>query len=172
LPKAVPTFKLDVNPYKDPDIYDYTKYPEEMFAQPGEKVPNRAALIKWGSYVNAAIGRKYNRPLIIATSADLTESTNLHGFGQGWGDNPGWGWYDRSTNIDGAILPSEITEFMNSGLAAGMVTVNMAENPYEEFNGYWVIMSTYGSFAYLKYGPMRLLSQLAQDCPLKVGKVI
>jgi len=71
-----------------------------MFAKPGEKVPNRAALIKWGSYVNAAIGRKYNRPLIIATSADLTESTNLHGFGQGWGDNPGWGWYDRSTNID------------------------------------------------------------------------
>ncbi|HAR40250.1 MAG TPA: transketolase [Coprothermobacter sp.] len=172
LPKAVPTFKLDVNPYKDPDIFDYTKYPEEMFAQPGEKVPNRAALIKWGSYVNAVIGRKYNRPLIIATSADLTESTNLHGFGQGWGDNPGWGWYDRSTNIDGAILPSEITEFMNSGVAAGMVTVNMAENPYEEFNGYWVIMSTYGSFAYLKYGPMRLLSQLAQDCPLKVGKVI
>jgi len=26
LPKAVPTFKLDVNPYKDPDIYDYTRY--------------------------------------------------------------------------------------------------------------------------------------------------
>ncbi|MGH2462667.1 MAG: transketolase, partial [Candidatus Limnocylindria bacterium] len=31
---------------------------------------------------------------------------------------------------------------------------------------------TYGSFSYLKYGPMRLFSQLAQDCQLKVGKVI
>src|SRR4029453_13629803 len=32
--------------------------------------------------------------------------------------------------------------------------------------------STYGSFSYLKYGPMRLFSQLAQDCPLKLGKVL
>ncbi len=32
--------------------------------------------------------------------------------------------------------------------------------------------STYGSFSYLKYGLMRLFSQLAQDCELKVGKVI
>jgi transketolase len=33
-------------------------------------------------------------------------------------------------------------------------------------------MSTYGSFSYLKYGPMRLFSQVAQDSQLKVGKVI
>ena len=38
--------------------------------------------------------------------------------------------------------------------------------------GYWGACSTYGSFSYLKYGLMRLFSQLAQDCPLKVGKVI
>ena len=33
-------------------------------------------------------------------------------------------------------------------------------------------MSTYGSFSYLKYGPIRLFSQLAQDSDLKVGKLL
>ncbi|MCP4633177.1 MAG: transketolase, partial [candidate division Zixibacteria bacterium] len=32
--------------------------------------------------------------------------------------------------------------------------------------------STYGSFSYLKYGMMRLYSQLVQDSPLKTGKVL
>ena len=36
----------------------------------------------------------------------------------------------------------------------------------------WGACSTYGSFSYLKYGLMRLFSQLAQDCELEVGKVI
>ncbi len=50
--------------------------------------------------------------------------------------------------------------------------MNLAENPYEEFDGFYAACSTYGSFSYLKYGPMRLFSQLAQDCPIKVGKVL
>jgi transketolase len=54
----------------------------------------------------------------------------------------------------------------------GLATVNLAENPYDEFNGYYGACSTYGSFVYLKYGLMRLFSQLAQDSQLKVGKVI
>ena len=33
-------------------------------------------------------------------------------------------------------------------------------------------MSTYGSFSYLKYGPLRLFSQLAQDADLKVGRLL
>jgi transketolase len=33
-------------------------------------------------------------------------------------------------------------------------------------------MSTYGSFSYLKYGPLRLFSQLAQDCELRVGRLL
>jgi transketolase len=32
--------------------------------------------------------------------------------------------------------------------------------------------STYGSFSYLKFGPMRLFSQLAQDSQIQVGKVL
>ncbi|MDH3285668.1 MAG: transketolase, partial [Acidobacteriota bacterium] len=45
-------------------------------------------------------------------------------------------------------------------------------DPFREFNGFWTGCSTYGSFSYLKYGPMRLFSQLAQDCELEVGKVL
>jgi transketolase len=48
----------------------------------------------------------------------------------------------------------------------------MSPDPEREFLGYWGACSTYGSFSYLKYGLMRLFSQLAQDCPLRVGKAI
>jgi transketolase len=55
---------------------------------------------------------------------------------------------------------------------AGLASVNLADDPFHDFNGFWGAHSTYGAFSYLKYGPMRLLSQLAQDCQLRVGKVL
>ena len=70
------------------------------------------------------------------------------------------------------LLPQEITEFANAGILIGMTTVNFARDPEHHFDGLWGACSTYGSFSYLKYGPMRLFSQLAQDCELKVGKMI
>jgi transketolase len=57
-------------------------------------------------------------------------------------------------------------------MLAGLATVNFNEDPYEDFNGFYGAMSTYGSFSYLKYGPIRLFSQIAQDSNLKVGKLI
>jgi transketolase len=48
----------------------------------------------------------------------------------------------------------------------------MSDDPEKDFLGFFGACSTYGSFVYLKYGPMRLFSQLAQDCELKTGKVI
>ena len=69
-------------------------------------------------------------------------------------------------------MPQGITEFTNAGMLAGLTSVNLNEDPYDEFNGYFGAMSTYGSFSYLKYGPIRLFSQLAQDSDLKVGKLI
>jgi len=57
-------------------------------------------------------------------------------------------------------------------MLAGLATVNLNEDPYSEFNGLYGAMSTYGSFSYLKYGPIRLFSQVAQDSNLKVGKLI
>jgi transketolase len=73
---------------------------------------------------------------------------------------------------EGVLLPQEITEFTNMGILAGAASVNFAAKPEEEFDGFWGAASTYGSFSYLKYGPMRLFSQLSQDCELKTGKVI
>jgi transketolase len=174
VPQEIPSFRLGKRgiPFQDPRIFDYRNYPADLFAKPGSSAPNRAALAKWGAWVNTLGAKEYGRPLFLAASADLAESTNLSGFGKGYGDFPGYGWYERSGGPEGALLPTEITEFTNAGMTAGMVTVNMAPDPEKEFDGFWGACSTYGSFSYLKYGLFRLLSQLAQDCQLKVGKVI
>jgi transketolase len=158
--------------FRDKRLFDFEHYPAEMWKKPGDKAPNRAALGTWGAYVNAVAKRDYGRPLFIACSADLAESTNIVGFAQDFGDLPGYGWYEREHNPTGALLPTEITEFANAGLMAGLATVDLAEDPFTEFNGFWGACSTYGSFSYLKYGGMRLFSQLAQDCELKVGKLL
>ncbi|MCR4438805.1 MAG: 1-deoxy-D-xylulose-5-phosphate synthase N-terminal domain-containing protein [bacterium] len=165
-------FSFEQNPTADPVITDYRRYPAELFAKPGEKLPNRAALAKFGAWVNAYAHQKYGRPLFIAMSADLAESTNIAGFAKKWGDFPGFGVYNRDTNLTGALLPQAITEFANAGICAGLACVNLARDPFAEFNGFYGACSTYGSFVYLKYGPLRLLSQLAQDCDIKIGKVL
>jgi len=158
--------------FEDSRIFDFEHYPEDLYLEPGVKAPNRAALGTWGAYVNSLARREYGRPLFLACSADLAESTNIAGFMKGRDGVEGWGWYDRDKNPTGALLPQEITEFANAGLCVGAASVNLAENPFETFDGYWTACSTYGSFSYLKYGAMRLFSQLAQDCDLAVGKVL
>ena len=158
--------------FSDSRFTDVSAYPDSLWKAPGEKAPNRAALAAWGAWVNATAKAEYDRPLVLACSADLAESTNIAGFAKDYEDLPGWGWYNRDTNPRGALLPQEITEFTNAGVSVGIATVNMADDPFTAFNGFWAACSTYGSFSYLKYGPMRLFSQLAQDCELKLGKVI
>lgn len=156
----------------DPRVVDARSYPSEMWRAPGEHAPNRNALGTWGSYVNAIAKRDYGRPLFVACSADLAESTNVAGFAQEFGELPGFGWYERDRNPFGSLLPTEITEFANAGLMAGLASVNLADDPFGGFEGFWGVCSTYASFSYLKYGSMRLFSQLAQDCELAVGKVL
>jgi transketolase len=158
--------------FADKRITDFRSYPAAMWKKPGEKGPNRAALAVWGAWVNAFAKAEYDRPLVIACSADLADSTNIAGFAKDFEQMPGWGWYNRDSNPRGALLPQEITEFTNAGVTVGIATVNLADDPMTAFNGFWAACSTYGSFSYLKYGPMRLFSQLAQDCQLKVGRVI
>jgi len=175
VPEAIEGFRLGgkaAEVFADRRIFDFEHYPEQMWKRPGEKAPNRAALGTWGSYVNGLAQRDYGRPLFIACSADLADSTNISGFGADFGEMSGSGWYERSSNPTGALLPTEITEFTNAGLVAGLATVGMGEDPFSAFNGFWGTCSTYGSFSYLKYGPFRLFSQLAQDCELKVGKLL
>ena len=158
--------------FTDKRLFDAHTYPDDIWKKPGDKQPNRAAYGAWGAYVNAFAKKEYGRPLFIGASADLAESTNLAGFGKDFGDMAGWGWYERDSNVDGTVLPTQITEFGNAGLTVGLATVNLADDPFNDFNGFWGTCSTYGSFSYLKYGPMRLFSQLAQDCELRVGKVL
>jgi len=175
VPDHAPAFNLGGKGsaiFKDERLFDYERYPATMWAKPGEKKPNRAALATWGSWINSYAKKEYGRPLFIAMSADLAESTNIAGFMKGFGDMEGWGWYQRDTNPRGTLLPQQITEFTNAGIACGIASVNLADDPFADFNGLWGACSTYGSFSYLKYGEMRLFSQLAQDCELHVGKVL
>jgi transketolase len=174
VPDEIPSFRLNTrtNPFDDKRLYDHANYPADLFVAPGTRVANRAALAKWGAWVNAFGHQHYGRPLFLASSADLAESTNIAGFAAKYGDFAGWGRYSRDENPEGVLLPQEITEFTNAGITVGIATVNVAEKPEEEFQGFYAATSTYGSFAYLHYGPMRLFSQLAQDCELKVGKVL
>jgi len=173
VPSEVDGFRLGrPEVFSDRRIFDVPAYPDSMWKKPGEKAPNRAGLAAWAAYVNTLALRDYGRPLFIAASADLAESTNIAGFGHDFGGLPGTGWYERSSNPTGALLPTEITEFTNAGLVAGLATVNLSPDPFAEFDGFWGACSTYGSFSYLKYGPMRLFSQLAQDSELKVGKLL
>jgi transketolase len=161
-----------IGPACDHRIFEFERYPAEMWRAPGELQPNRAGLATWGAYVNAIAKRDYGRPLFIACSADLAESTNIAGFAKPFGELPGFGWYERDSNPTGSLLPTEITEFANSGMMAGLASVNLAADPFTDFDGLWGATSTYGSFSYLVYGPLRLFSQLAQDCDLRVGKVL
>lgn len=175
VPERISTFNLGGRGaaiFDDPRFTDVEAYPAGMWKAPGEKVANRAALGSWGAWVNSVAKAEYGRPLFIACSADLAESTNIAGFAKGWEDLPGWGWYNRDENLRGTLLPQQITEFTNAGVTVGLASVNLSDDPMTSFNGFWGACSTYGSFSYLKYGPMRLFSQLAQDCQLKVGKVL
>ena len=165
-------YDFEKNPFKDPVFTDYKNYPQDIFAKPGDKAPNRAGLAKFGAWINAECHKRYGRPMYIAMSADLADSTNISGFAKGYGEFKGYGPYERNENPQGCLLPQGITEFANSGISAGIATVNLAKNQYEEFNGFYSTCSTYGSFVYLKYGAMRLFSQLAQDSEIKVGKVL
>jgi len=174
VPEEIPTFKLGErgNPFQDSRLYDYRNYPQDLYAKPGASVANRAALRKWGAWVNALGAKEYGRPLFMICSADLAGSTNISGFAEGYGDFKGYGWYERFGSPEGVLLPQEITEFANAGIMLGMATVNFDPDIEEAFDGFWGACSTYGSFSYLKYGMFRLFSQLAQDCQWKMGKVI
>lgn len=174
IPAEKPGLKiaLDKNPIHDPRLYDYRRYPPQLFVKPGTSVANRVALRQWGAWVNAFCREHYGRPLFLVCSADLTSSTNIAGFGESWGDFEGYGWYDPVGNPDGTLVPQEITEFTNAGLMVGVAGVNFAPDPEKDFQGFYGACSTYGSFAYLKYGLVRLWSQMVQDSPIKLGKLL
>jgi len=174
VPEETPTLRIGRrgNPFNDERLYDYRRYPEDLYVAPGTVIANRAALAKWGAWVNAFGAKEYGRPLFIVSSADLAGSTQIAGFAERYGDFPGCGWYERFGTPEGVLLPQEITEFANSGILVGIASVNLSEDPEKEFDGFWGATSTYGAFSYLLYGEMRLFSQMAQDCQWRLGKAL
>lgn len=173
VPASIEGFKLSQeDPFQDPEIIDPATIPAELFEAPGSSAPNRKGLAVMGAHLNAIGRRKYGRPIVVACSADLADSTNISGFAKDSGGQEGYGWYERNENVDGSLLPTAITEFGNAALLTGLAAVNMSADPEKTYVGYWGACSTYGSFSYLKYGPFRLFSQAAQDTPLRYGKVI
>jgi transketolase len=173
VPEDIKDCKITVkNPANDKKLFDVKNLPDDLFAAPGTKAPNRVGFSKYASYINSKSIEEYGRPLVIAMSADLADSTNISGFSKGYNGSPDLGMYDKTDNPDSPLMPQGITEFTNAGMLAGLATVNLNEDPYKEYNGFFGAMSTYGSFSYLKYGPIRLFSQVAQDSNFKVGKLI
>lgn len=174
VPSELPGMLVDTarNPLADERLYDVKSYPAEIFAKPGEKQPNRAGLAAFGAWVNTWCQKEYGRPLFLAMSADLADSTNISGFAKDFGGETGLGVYNRDTNPGGVLLPQCITEFANAGISAGIACVNLAADPFEEYNGFLATCSTYGAFVYLKYGAFRLFSQVAQDSEIKVGRIL
>jgi len=160
------------NPLNDPVLTDIDALPPELFVQPGEMAPNRGGFSKYAAWLNAYVSKNYGRPLVLAMSADLADSTNISGFGKAFGDTPGYGFYDRKDNTRGTMLPQAITEFANAGICTGIAATNFSKTPEAEYNGFFAACSTYGSFSYLKYGPFRIFSQMVQDAEVKLGKVI
>ncbi|OUX31306.1 MAG: hypothetical protein CBE24_05425 [bacterium TMED264] len=173
IPKQIEECTINTeNKFKYKKLFNVDRLPDNLFVSPGKKAPNRAGFSKYASYINTISEQKYGRPLILAMSADLSGSTNISGFAKGYDGADDKGFYEKTSNIKSPLFPQGITEFTNAGMMAGASTVNFSTEPYESFSGYYGAVSTYGSFSYLKYGPLRLFSQLAQDSELKVGKII
>ena len=162
----------DSNPLNDKALFDFENYPDELFVESGTKIPNRVGFSKVASWLNTHSRQKHGRPLFVAMSADLADSTNISGFAKGWGGVEDLGMYDKDKNPNSPLMPQGITEFANSGMMAGLSTVNFNKDTLEQYNGFIGSFSTYGSFSYLKYGPIRLFSQVAQDSQIKVGKLL
>ncbi len=160
------------NPLDDKSLFDYSNYPKDLFVEPGTKIPNRVGFSKVASWLNSHSRKNHGRPLFVAMSADLADSTNISGFAKGWDNMDDLGMYDKVSNTESPLMPQGITEFTNSGMMAGLSTVNFNKDTLEEYNGFIGSFSTYGSFSYLKYGPIRLFSQVAQDSQIKVGKLL
>jgi transketolase len=72
------------------------KLPAELFVAPGTKAPNRQGFSTFGAWLNAEAAQHMGRPLVLACSADLADSTNISGFAKASGDFPGFGWYERA----------------------------------------------------------------------------
>jgi transketolase len=107
-----------------------------------------------------ALSSLQRRPRRVDQHSGFARATRLQGHG----------WYQRETNLEARCCRRR-SPSSNSASRRDRGT-NFSPTPFEEFRGYFGACSTYGSFSYLKYGLMRLFSQVAQDSQIKVGRVL
>ena len=173
LPAQPEGFRLGAsdNMHEDRSWLAQDKLPAALFVDPGSKAANKDGFKKFGAWVNSMAKERMGARW--CSRAPRTSPTRPRSPASARSSRQGQLRLVRAQlEHDRLAHPQQITEMTNAGLMAGAATVNMSAKPEEEFLGYWGACSTYGSFSYLKYGMLRLFSQLAQDNPLKVGKVI
>ena len=174
VPETIPGCKVcGPDPFKDERIYDYRELPGR---------PLRCARApRWPTAPPWPSGAPGSMPSARRTMTGRCSSSRRPTWRRpptssaspkAMATSPASGATTATRTCWARLLPQEITEFTNAGIAAGMATVNFADDPTKEFNGFYTGTSTYGSFIYLHYGFFRLFSQLAQDCELKVGKIL
>ncbi len=76
--------------------------------------PNKDGFKTFGAWVNSYALKHTVRPLVLAASADLADSTALSGFGGDFEDQKGPGWYDRKDATDGAIREGTVSGQLRS----------------------------------------------------------
>ena len=176
VPDEVGDFRLgehSAEVFGDRRIFDVTAYPDEHVEEAGREgaEPGRPGGVgrrtSTRSRCATTAGRCSSRPPPTWPSPPTSPgsprtSTAL----------PGTGWYERNENPTAPCCRPRSPSSPTPAWSCGLATVNLADDPFTQFDGFWGACSTYGSFSYLKYGEMRLFSQLAQDCELKVGKVL
>ena len=159
--------------FSDTRFTDVTAYPASMWKQPGEKAPNRAALATWGAWVNAyreggvrpaAVHRLLRGPGRVDEHRRLQQG--LRGHARLGLVQP----RHEPARHAAAAADHRVHERGHHAWASRPSTWPTIRSRPSTASGR--ACSTYGSFCYLKYGPMRLFSQLAQDADLKVGKVL
>ena len=137
-------------------------------SKPGEKAPNRAALAAWGAWVNATATRRV-RPAAVHRLLGGPRRVDQHRrLRQGLGGPARLGLVQPRHEPARRAPAAADHRVHQRGHQRGHRHRQPGRRPDERRStASGRACSTYGSFCYLKYGPMRLFSQLAQDCELQ-----
>ena len=101
--------------------------------KPGANAANRAGFAKWGAYVNS-LGRQALWPAALPRHVRRPRGVDQHRRlrRRATATCPAGAGTTATSNQDGALLPQEITEFTNSGVSAGIATVNFSPDAVRE----------------------------------------
>ncbi len=149
--------------FDDERLYDFRSYPAAMWAKPGDKQPNRAALATWGAWVNTlrAARSTAGRCSSPARPTSPSRRTSPASPRTSAASRAGAGTSATRTR-EGALLPQQITEFTNAGHHRRASPRSTSPTTRcATFDGFWAACSTYGSFS---------LPQVRADAPVQPAR--